>query len=78
MVSWFIRTWQREPVLVIDFIKTGLLFAGTFGLSLTPAQQGALFAMLLAFSTLTRSRVSPVPPPARPEEQPEHPEEPAP
>lgn len=60
-MGWLTRVWLSEPVLVIDFLKTAVLLAATFGLELTNEQSAALFAMLLAFSALTRSRVSPNP-----------------
>jgi hypothetical protein len=60
--QWIARKWQQEPVLFIDFLKTVVLLAASFGLELTTQQEASLFGALLAFSYLTRSRVRPMEP----------------
>lgn len=52
---------DREPVLTLDLIKSGLMLAVAFGLDLTAEQ----IALVMTFATaalsyLTRARVTPV------------------
>ena len=52
--------WGREPVLIMTTIQSGLALGLAFGLTLTPAQIGAILAFSAAIlGLITRSRVSP-------------------
>ncbi len=51
--------FNREPVLIVNVVRLGLLAAGTFGFHLTEAQLVASMALLEGILTLfTRSQVT--------------------
>lgn len=55
---------QREPVMTMAVVQTGLALAMSFGFSLTAQQVGAIMAFTAAvLGWIVRQKVSPVVPP---------------
>lgn len=54
------RWWQREPVMFMAIVQSGLALVTAFGLSLTTAQIGAVMAFSAAvLGFVARSQVTP-------------------
>jgi hypothetical protein len=52
--------WQTEPAVVVAFVQAVIVLAISFGLKVTPEQQGAILAVIaLGAGIITRSQVSP-------------------
>ena len=52
--------WGREPAMVVAFVQAVIVLAISFGLQMTPDQQGAILAVVaIVLGLITRSQVSP-------------------
>lgn len=53
--------WGRKPAMVLALVQALIALVVAFGLSLAPAQVGAILAVtVVLLGVITRSRVSPV------------------
>ena len=53
--------WGREPTMVLAFVQCVVVLGVSFGLRLTPEQQGAILALTaVLLGLITRSQVTPV------------------
>lgn len=54
--------WGREPAMVVALVQAVIVLAISFGLQMTPEQQGAILAITaVVLGLITRSQVSPAP-----------------
>lgn len=54
--------WGREPAMVVALVQAIIVLAISFGLQMTPEQQGAILAITaVVLGLITRSQVSPTP-----------------
>lgn len=54
--------WGREPAMIVALVQAIIVLAISFGLQMTPEQQGAILAITaVVLGLITRSQVSPTP-----------------
>lgn len=54
--------WHREPAMIVALVQAIIVLGISFGLQMTPEQQGAILAITaVVLGLITRSQVSPAP-----------------
>ena len=54
--------WGREPAMIVALVQAVIVLGISFGLQMTPEQQGAILAITaVVLGLITRSQVSPTP-----------------
>jgi hypothetical protein len=54
--------WGREPAMIVALVQAVIVLGISFGLQMSPEQQGAILALTaVMLGLITRSQVSPTP-----------------